>query len=99
MSKKKLSKSQIDCLVKEIKDFLKKNGLEDGVVFYYGDITPTFEYHPEPNILSMSFEGPLYDLLNYTCGSKTEEKFTKILRKYGLYFELGNAWNLSCYEI
>lgn len=60
-----------------------------------------FEYVREPNILSMSFEGELYDVLNgYTYGwARREEEFRKIFEKYGVYFELGNAWNLSCYEI
>ena len=60
-----------------------------------------FEYVREPNILSMSFEGALYDVLNgYVYGwVKLEEEFSKILEKYGLFYELGNAWNLSCYEI
>lgn len=60
-----------------------------------------FEYVREPNILSMSFEGGLYDILNgYVYGwAKREDEFKKIFEKYGLYFELGNAWNLSCYEI
>ena len=60
-----------------------------------------FEYVREPNILSMSFEGGLYSVLNgYVNGwVRLEEEFSKILAKYGLYYELGNAWNLSCYEI
>lgn len=60
-----------------------------------------FEYVREPNILSMSFEGGLYSVLNgYVDGwVRLEEEFSKILEKYGLYYELGNAWNLSCYEI
>ena len=59
-----------------------------------------FEYVREPNILSMSFEGDLYDVLNgYAYGwVKKEEEFRKIFEKYGVYFELGNAWNLSCYD-
>lgn len=58
-----------------------------------------FEYVREPNILSMSFEGALYNVLNgYSYGNE-EVKFRKIFEKYGLYYELGNAWNLSCYEI
>lgn len=59
-----------------------------------------FEYVREPNILSMSFEGELYDVLNgYAYGwVKREDEFRKIFEKYGVYFELGNAWNLSCYE-
>lgn len=59
-----------------------------------------FEYVREPNILSMSFEGSLYDVLNgYVSGwIKLESEFRKIFEKYGLHFELGNAWNLTCFE-
>lgn len=55
-----------------------------------------FEYVADPHILSMSFEGPLYDVLNY--GSGLENEFTAIFEKHGLYYELGNSWNLTCYE-
>lgn len=60
-----------------------------------------FEYVNEPNILSMSFEGPLYEVLNgYISGwARLEEQFRQIFEKYGLYYELGHAWNLSAYEI
>ena len=49
----------------------------------------------------MSFEGPLYDVLNaYVPGwVKKEDEFRKLFEKYGFYYELGNAWNLSAYEI
>jgi hypothetical protein len=59
-----------------------------------------FEYVNEPNILSMSFEGPLYHVLNaYVPGwVKLEDEFRKIFEKYGLYYEMGHAWNLTCYE-
>jgi hypothetical protein len=65
------------------------------------DISPLdyFEYANPEHILSMSFDGALYDVLNgYSYGaSRTEEKFLKLFNKYNLYYELGNAWNLSCY--
>ena len=58
-----------------------------------------FEYVNEKHILSMSFEGAFYDVMNgynsYTWG--LQDKFSEILRKYGLYYELGNAWNLSVF--
>lgn len=57
-----------------------------------------FEYAAYDHILSMSFEGALYEVLNYTGGRKGEE-FEKIFERHGLYFELGNAWNLSAYLI
>lgn len=57
-----------------------------------------FEYANHEHILSMSFEGPLYDELNYVYGKKTEG-LEKIFKKYGCYFELGNAWNLSAYPL
>lgn len=51
-------------------------------------------------ILSMSFEGPLYDILNYgwEFGGKLEEEFNKIFEKHGYYFELGNSWNGTACE-
>lgn len=60
-----------------------------------------FEYVNPDHILSMSFEGPLYDVLNGYCDGwiKLENEFRNIFRKYGLYFELGNAWNLSCFKM
>ena len=52
-----------------------------------------FEYAAYDHILSMSFEGPLYNLLNYSCSAE----FDAIFEKYGLYYEFGNAWNLTAY--
>lgn len=71
---------------------------------YFEDVADPkdyFEYVREPNILSMSFEGALYDVLNgYSYGwEELEDEFGKIFEKYGLYYELGNSWNLTCYEI
>jgi len=53
-----------------------------------------FEYVNENHILSMAFEGRLYDLLNYGSGSKSLEK---LFEDYGVYYELGNSWNLTLY--
>lgn len=55
-----------------------------------------FEYANHKHILSMSFEGSLYDLLNY-YGGKLYEEFSNIFNKRDLYYEFGNAWNLSVY--
>ena len=64
------------------------------------DINPHdyFEWAAYDHILSMSFEGPLYDVLNYTFG-KNEEVFRSIFERRGLYYEFGNAWNLTVYLI
>ena len=59
-----------------------------------------FEY-ANPATLSMSFEGPLYMVLNAYIGGwvKLEAGFTQLFEKYGYYFELGHTWNLSAYEL
>lgn len=59
-----------------------------------------FEYG-NPDTLSMSFEGPLYHVLNaYVSGwTKLEKQFTKLFEKYGMYYEMGYSWSLSAYEI
>lgn len=52
--------------------------------------------------LSMSFEGDFYDVMNDYLGKygyDLQEQFVEILRKYDLYYELGNTWNLSVYDI
>ena len=56
-----------------------------------------FEYAGD--ILSMSFEGPLYDEFNCSRDWEFEGKFSDLLRECGYYYELGNAWNLTLYKI
>lgn len=59
-----------------------------------------FSYAARNHILSMSFEGGLYSVLNgYTNSHTIEAKFEDLFRKYDLRYELGNAWNLTVYPI
>ena len=60
-----------------------------------------FSYVNPDHILSMSFEGPLYEMLNYYDAYPDDwrDEFDGIFRKYGVYYELGNAWNLTVYRI
>lgn len=72
-------------------------------LFKYWNKNPLdyFEY-ANPNTVSMSFEGPLYRVIN--CYFENEnwfklyDEFCAIFDKYGMYFEQGHAWNLSVYE-
>lgn len=65
--------------------------IEDGF-----DPRDYFEYVAEPHILSMSFESTPYEMINgYVSGN---EDFQKVFAKYGIYYELGDHWNLTCYE-
>lgn len=70
---------------------LDKSETEDVSPFEY------FEYANPDHILSMTFEGPFYEAINYS-GYKMEQ-FSALLKQYGLYYELGNAWNLSLFPI
>ena len=68
------------------------------------DVTEYLEYC-NPESISIAFDGSqLYEILNYlgvTAGSYDEfiEQFNNLLERYGYYFDLGNSWNLSLYEI
>lgn len=77
------------------------NDPEHLIVLEDQDPRDYFEYVNEPHILSMSFEGPLYEVLNGYCYGWVElyDSFTELLEKYGVLFELGDAWNLSCFEV
>ena len=55
-----------------------------------------FEYAAYNHILSMSFEGPLYERINYRG---TPSWLSDIFNEYGVYYEQGNAWNLTCYPV
>ncbi len=55
-----------------------------------------FEYTGD--ILCISFEGPLYDMLNGCVYQKAHEEFDALIDSYGLYYELGYAWSLALYE-
>lgn len=52
-----------------------------------------FEYAAYNHILSMSFDGALYERIYY-CPTGARE-LSNIFERYGLYYELGNAWNLT----
>lgn len=58
-----------------------------------------FSYVAEDHILSMSFEGPFYSALNYRGRGHIIKDFNELLSKYGVYYEQGESWNLTCFEI
>lgn len=57
-----------------------------------------FEYAAYNHIISISTEGGLYDRLNYDTGEFPKE-LEKLFRDHGIYWEFGNAWNLSFFPI
>lgn len=108
MNKDELNK-KVQALGEDIEEFLRKNDIFDDCAIYYNNKKITeegifedknpkdyFEY-ANPNTLSMSFEGELYDILNYNTYPGLNDKFDAIFEKHGFYYELGNAWNLAAY--
>jgi hypothetical protein len=60
-----------------------------------------FEYANDETV-SMSFEGELYDLVNYEAFNsswkrKLLDEFENIFKKHHCYYELGYSWSLSVY--
>jgi len=56
-----------------------------------------FEWVADPHILSMSFEGTLNHVLNgyLSCSDTYVNSFEKLFKKYGMYYEMGDSWNLT----
>lgn len=67
------------------------------IVYVIDNIDPNNYFEYNGNILSMSFEGPLYDAMNGYQPSTVSEKLNNYFSHWGLYHELGNAWNFSLY--
>lgn len=76
--------------------------------FHYNDKSNIYEATADPkdrfefagDILSMSFDGALYEVMNGATvkAHELQQKFNDILDQHGVYYELGNAWNLTLYE-
>jgi len=69
------------------------------------DPADSLKYLANPHILSMSFEGGFCGCLNFynehgaDFDNRITEEFIALLHRYGLYYEMGEHWNLSCYPI
>ena len=99
-----------DCIIyfdgKAWSDYFNWNGEDsthiDHNLYEYDGKNPLdyFEY-ANPDTLSMSFEGALNYVLNSYCGDwvRLEEEFESLFENHGYYFEMGDSWNLSAYEI
>lgn len=73
------------------------NDREHLIVLEDEDPERYFEYVNPDHILSMSFEGPVCEMLYYGESGSIRKKFDAIIDKYGLYYEFGHHWNFSCY--
>lgn len=71
----------------------------DGSVYHHEQRDPHdyFKYVNPEHILSMSFEGPVYHAFNYGSYPPVKKQFDELLRRFGLYAEQGDAWNLTCF--
>lgn len=77
----------------------KGKQIEDRLYEYENKNPKDYFEYANPETLSMSFEGPLYMVLNaYVSGwVKLESQFVKLFEKYDLYYEMGHAWNLAAF--
>lgn len=87
----KLTAEQIENLAKEIREHLIEEENQNPRTY--------FEYVNPDHILSMSFEGPVCEMLYYGILPSVRREFDKIFERYGLYYEFGHHWNFSCYYI
>jgi len=75
--------------------------IDEDLYQYEGKDPLKYIEYANPDTITMSFEGPLYSVLNgYVRGGyKLEEQLQKLFAKYNLYFEYGYSWSLSAYEL
>lgn len=110
---KRLTAKQKKELAYEILELLKKYEMNVDVSIYFsgkcltgggeiikGKLASKYFEYANDDTLSMSFEGVFYEVMNYYHPSLSDAvmpEFNAILEKYGLYYELGNAWNLATF--
>lgn len=71
-------------------------------VFFGGEDSPDRYVTWCSDFLTITFEGMLYEALNFMMGTKTYDRIAgglnDILGKYDKYFELGHSWSLAAYD-
>lgn len=74
-------------------------------VYVEEDCMPNFSrFLPaeDEHVFSMTFEGPLCQVLNFNPDydmPEFMEKFDAIFRKYEVFYEQMESWNLTCYPV
>jgi hypothetical protein len=72
-------------------------------VFREDNMDPKDYVEYTSDFLTMTFEGPFYDVVNYYVSAKYCDRLLKefddILKRYKKYYELGYAWSLGLYNI
>ena len=48
-------------------------------------------------VLTMVYDGELYEAINYGMDPKMLREFVSLLSRYGTHYEFGHAWSLSVY--
>lgn len=80
----------------------KGKKIADGLYEYENKLCTDYFEYGNPHTLSMSFEGNLYEVFNYYWENMTlfewHEQFYQMINDYGVYYELGNSWNLTVVE-
>jgi len=75
---------------------------QNGKKYIIKDIKASdYTEYANDDTITCTFEGAVYEALNYGDRNrwKLREELNIVLRECGYYFELGNAWNFSLYEI
>ena len=70
-----------------------------GSYYIVNDINPkeNLEYY-NPETITVTFEGPLYDIINYN-NSSLYQQLCDLFERKGLYIEQGYAWSFSLYYL
>jgi hypothetical protein len=72
-------------------------------VFREDNMDPKDYVEYTSDFLTMTFEGPFYDVINYNIFPaycrKLMDEFNDIISKYRKYYELGYNWSLALHDM
>lgn len=93
--------------VEELENFLANNSCAEDVFIYHDGKRSHYTgsswvsedgYNPRDvskymnGVVNMTFEGAFYEIINDYWD------FEELLKNHGLWYELGNAWNMAIYK-
>lgn len=97
---KKSRRSRLNSFKKELSSFLTRHDLwTDTMVYSKISWRVRREEVGKGSILSMTFEGALYRVMNDWHWDDLREQFEGLARSYGFFWEMGHAWSAHLYDL
>lgn len=77
----------------------KHNTEKNHTPYWLTEKCPPKDCYANPDLITFTFEGALYEIMNNCPNSKTIQEMNALFEKYNVYMEQGYPWSAALYYI